>query len=84
LEDICKMTTSAALDGIRFHPRIPYNNSGRVVPTYTITFQSYEDLRKILGVTCTENLTDTLIKIKKERGKNAPTLIGLLGCLRNS
>jgi hypothetical protein len=44
LEDICNMTTSAAWDGIRFYPRIPHYNSGRVVPTYTIKFQRYADL----------------------------------------
>jgi hypothetical protein len=82
LEGICKMTTSAVLDGIMFHPRIPHYNSGRVVPTYTITFQRYTDLCKILGVTCTEDVTDTLMKIKKEKRNNAPILIRLLGCLR--
>jgi hypothetical protein len=46
LEEICKMTPSAALDGIRFHPGIPQYNSGRVVPTYTITFQRYGDLER--------------------------------------
>jgi hypothetical protein len=35
-------------------------------------------------VTCTEDLTDTLIKIKKEKCNNSPTLIRLLECLRNS
>jgi hypothetical protein len=28
-------------------------------------------------------VTDTLIKIKKEKRNNAPILIHLLGCLRN-
>jgi hypothetical protein len=83
LKDICKITTSAALDGIRFHPRIPHYNSGRVVSTYTITFQRYADLCKVLRVTRTEDVTDTLIKIKKEKRNNAPILIRLLGCLRN-
>jgi hypothetical protein len=46
--------------------RIPHYNSGRVVPTYTIKFQRFADLCKIFGVTCTEDVTDTLIKIKKE------------------
>jgi hypothetical protein len=80
---ICKMTTSAALDGIRFHPRITHYNSGRVVPIYTITFQRYADLCKVIGVTCTGDATDTLIKIKKEKRNNAPIVIRLLGCLRN-
>jgi hypothetical protein len=75
------MTTSAALDGVRFHPRIPHYNSGRVVPTYSIKFQRYVDLCKVLGVTCTEDLTDTLINIKKEKRNNSPILIRLLGCL---
>lgn len=83
LEDICKMTTSAAFDGIMFHPRIPHYNSGRVVPAYTIIFQRYADLCKVLGVTCAEDVTDTLIKIKKEKRNNTPTSIRLLGCLRN-
>jgi hypothetical protein len=69
LEDICKMTTSAALDGIKFHPRITHYNSGRVVCIYTITFQRYADLFKVLGVTCTEDVTDTLMKIKNEKAK---------------
>jgi hypothetical protein len=72
LEDICDMTTSAALDGIRLHPRIPHYNSGRVVPTYTIKFQRYADLCKVPGDTCTEDVTDSLIKIKKEKRNNAP------------
>jgi hypothetical protein len=82
LEDICNMKTSAALDGIRFHPRIPHYNSGCVVPTNTINFQQYADLCKILGVICTEDVTDTLINIKKEKRNNAPILILPLGCLR--
>jgi hypothetical protein len=72
------MTTSAALDGIRFHPRISHYNSSRGVPTYTIAFQRYADLCNVLGVTCTEDVTDTLIKIKKEKRNNAPILILLL------
>jgi hypothetical protein len=82
LEDICEMTTSAALDGIRLHHRNPHYNSGRVVPTYTIKFQRYSDLCKVLGVTSTEDVTDSRIKIKKEKRSNAPILIRLLGCLR--
>jgi hypothetical protein len=76
------MITSAALDGIRFHPRIPHYNSGRVVPIYTIEFQRYADLCKILGVTCTEDVTDTLMKIKNEKRNNDPILIRVLGSLR--
>jgi hypothetical protein len=82
LDDICKMQTAAALDGIRFHPRIPHYNSGRVVPTYAITFQRYADICKVLGVTCNEYVTDTLMKIKNEERNNAPILIRLLGCFR--
>jgi hypothetical protein len=77
------MTISAALDGLKVHLRIPHYNSGHVVPTYTITFQRYADLCKVLGVTCTEDQTDTLMKIKSEKRNNAPILIRLLGCLRN-
>jgi hypothetical protein len=51
------------MDGIRFHSRIPHYNSGHAVPTYTITFQRYADLCKVLGVNCTEDVTDTLIKM---------------------
>jgi hypothetical protein len=82
LEDICKRTTSAALNGIKFHPGIPHYNSGRVVPTYTIKFQRYAELCKILVVTCTKDVTDTLMKIKNEKRNNVPILIRLLGCLR--
>jgi hypothetical protein len=35
-------------------------------------------------VTCTEDVTDTMNKIKKEKRNNAATSISLLGCLRNS
>jgi hypothetical protein len=61
------------------------SNDSQVLPSLSNpTFQSSAGICKIIGVTCTEDLTDTLIKIKKEKGNNAPTLIRLLKCLRNS
>jgi hypothetical protein len=77
------MTTSAALDGISFHARILHYNSGRVINTYGRMFKSYPDICKVLEVTCTEDVTDTLIKIKEKRN-NAPILIHVLRYLRYS
>jgi hypothetical protein len=38
LDDICKMATSAALDGKMFHPRITHTNSGHFLSANTIKF----------------------------------------------
>jgi hypothetical protein len=72
LDDICKMATSAALDGKLFHPRIPHTNSGHFLTANTINVYIYADLCKVLGVNCTEDVSDTLIKIKKEKQKMLP------------
>lgn len=81
-QEICELSTSSTSHGVAVHPRHPRSNSFRVPSTYKIAFRSYRDLCKVIGVSCVDDITETLCTVKVDKRENVPISIRVLGGLR--
>jgi hypothetical protein len=80
-KDLCEVATSMVGGGLNINPRHPRSNSIRVLPTNMICFQRFYDMCKVLGVSCAEEVADSLVKTKFGKRENAPVSVRVLGCL---
>jgi hypothetical protein len=81
-ESICGLATSLSSLGTSVHPWLPRSNSFRVPSSYKIMFESYQDLCKVLGVSCSADVSETMLKIKLDKRDNTPLAVRVLGGLK--
>jgi hypothetical protein len=81
IENTCKLATILARAKVQMHPRVPIPNSSRISSSYQISFESYADLCKVLGVSCISEVAETLMKIKASKSIE-PVSVRVIGELK--
>jgi hypothetical protein len=66
------------------HSSISRETSFRAPSSYSIIFETYADLCKVLGVLCIDNVAETIIKTKVDKRENVPISVRLIGCLKQA
>lgn len=80
-EGICQLASKVDESGVVFSPKYPSMNSSKIPPSYRIEFESYALMCKVLGVTCLDDISETVKKTKLDRRTGAPTMLRIIGVL---
>jgi hypothetical protein len=83
-KDLCTLATSQAEKGVRVHPSVSRATSFHAPSSYSILFETYADLCKVLGVLCIDDVAETIIKTKVDKRENAPISVRVIGSLKQA